>query len=54
MWHVRTCVHVCITWAWHVAAQESRQHEGRRIAQATLVELQAVEEDLGQTAFGVK
>ena len=81
MWHVRTCVHVCITWTWHLAAQESQQHEGRRIAQATLpfasrcfkttafgankrkasasvavrrVELQEVEEDLGQTAFGVK
>ena len=65
----------------HLAAQESQQHEGRRIAQATLpfasrcfkttafgankrkasasvavrrVELQEVEEDLGQTAFGVK
>ena len=32
----RTCVHARITWTWHVAAQESQQHEGRRIAQATL------------------
>ena len=79
--HVRTCVHARITWTWHLAAQESQQHEGRRIAQATLpfasrcfkttafganereasasvavrrVELEEVEEDLGQTAFGVK
>ena len=81
MWHARTCVHVCITWTWNLAAQESQQHEGRRIAQATLpcasrcfkttafgandreasasiavrrVEFEEVEEDLGQTAFGVK
>jgi hypothetical protein len=76
-----TCAHVCITWSWHVAAQESQQHEGRLIAQATLPfasrcfkttafganereasasvavrrgDLEEVEEDLGQTAFGVK
>jgi hypothetical protein len=75
MWQVRT------TWTWHLAAQESQQHEGRRIAPTTVpfaslrfkttafgandreasasvatrrVELEEVEEDLGQTAFGVK
>ena len=76
--YLPTCVHRMDV---ALAAQESQQHEGRRIAQATLpfasrcfkttafgankrkasasvavrrVELQEAEEDLGQTAFGVK
>ena len=79
--HARACLRARITWARHLAAQVSQQHEGRRIAQATLpfasrcfkatafganereasasvaarrVELEEVEKDLGQTAFGVK